>query len=92
MKHHVTGNTLDWITMDVNPGCGEYTRGLSFSAKCYQTCFPRRRAEAHAGYRPQMVVITPGIANPFSILAVAVVRDKGKSDRLARVAISAPGR
>jgi hypothetical protein len=49
-------------------------------------------ADAHAGPRPQMVLITSGIANPFSILAVVVGRDKGKSDRLARVGVSAPGR
>ena len=41
-------------------------------------------ADAHAGSRPKTVLITSGIANPFSILAAAVAHDKVKSDRLAR--------
>jgi hypothetical protein len=33
-------------------------------------------ADAPAGSSPQMILITPGIANPFSILAVAIARDE----------------
>ena len=90
MKHHVTLNTLDWIMMDVNLSCGEYTGGTSFSTECYQTRFPRRGENAHAKFLTTDGANRICTTETFSILSITAASGKGKLHRQVWVAVSMP--